>query len=90
MGVLALEDPPADGAARATYWIACANFFVITRYNRSRLLRVGGVVAVRGDPQGARRVTHALTARCDATATRELAGDADSRRPLRHGSIAAR
>jgi membrane-bound lytic murein transglycosylase B len=37
VGLLALEDPPADGSERATYWIACANFFAITRYNRSRL-----------------------------------------------------
>jgi peptidoglycan lytic transglycosylase B len=34
VALLALEGPTADGA---TYWIACANFFVITRYNRSRL-----------------------------------------------------
>ena len=26
-----------DGEDRASLWIACANFYVITRYNRSRL-----------------------------------------------------
>jgi membrane-bound lytic murein transglycosylase B len=37
VGVLLLEDAPVEGVERATYFIACANFFVITRYNRSRL-----------------------------------------------------
>jgi len=37
VGLLALEAPPVDGVERADYWIACANFFVLTRYNRSRL-----------------------------------------------------
>jgi membrane-bound lytic murein transglycosylase B len=33
VGVLLLE----DSADSATYWIACQNFYVLTRYNRSRL-----------------------------------------------------
>jgi membrane-bound lytic murein transglycosylase B len=33
VGVLALE----DDAAQSSYWIACPNFYVITRYNKSRL-----------------------------------------------------
>jgi membrane-bound lytic murein transglycosylase B len=33
VGVVMLEEP--DGGA--SYWIACPNFYVITRYNRSRL-----------------------------------------------------
>ena len=37
VGLLLLEEAPVAGAERAGYFIACANFFVITRYNRSRL-----------------------------------------------------
>jgi membrane-bound lytic murein transglycosylase B len=37
IGVLLLEEAPAGGEDRASLWIACANFYVITRYNRSRL-----------------------------------------------------
>jgi membrane-bound lytic murein transglycosylase B len=37
VGLLMLEEPPAGGEERASYWIACPNFYVITRYNRSRL-----------------------------------------------------
>ena len=37
VGLLLLEEAPVAGAERPSYFIACANFFVITRYNRSRL-----------------------------------------------------
>jgi membrane-bound lytic murein transglycosylase B len=36
-GLLLLEEPPENGEERASYWIACPNFYVITRYNKSRL-----------------------------------------------------
>ncbi|HYT96360.1 MAG TPA: lytic murein transglycosylase B [Casimicrobiaceae bacterium] len=37
VGVLMLEEQPVNGEERASYWIACPNFYAITRYNRSRL-----------------------------------------------------
>ena len=37
VGLLLLEEPPENGEPRASYWIACPNFYVITRYNKSRL-----------------------------------------------------
>ena len=37
VGIVLLEAAPIDGDEGATYWIACPNFYAITRYNRSRL-----------------------------------------------------
>jgi membrane-bound lytic murein transglycosylase B len=37
VGLLLLEEAPENGEPRASYWIACPNFYVITRYNKSRL-----------------------------------------------------
>ena len=37
VGLLLLEEVPENGEARASYWIAFPNFYVITRYNKSRL-----------------------------------------------------
>ncbi len=37
VGIVLLEAAPIDGDETATYWIACPNFYAITRYNRSRL-----------------------------------------------------
>lgn len=36
VGLLLLEES-TDGVEGASYWIACNNFYVLTRYNRSRL-----------------------------------------------------
>jgi len=37
VGLLLLEEPPEGDEPRASFWIACPNFYVITRYNKSRL-----------------------------------------------------
>jgi membrane-bound lytic murein transglycosylase B len=37
VGVLLLEESAEPGEAGVSLWIACPNFYVITRYNKSRL-----------------------------------------------------
>ena len=37
VALLMLEERDADGVESASYWIACQNFHVLTRYNQSRL-----------------------------------------------------
>ena len=37
VGLLLLEERAPGGEESASYWIACQNFYVLTRYNKSRL-----------------------------------------------------
>ena len=58
VGLLMLEEPSVNGEARVSYWIACPNFYAITRYNRSRLYAAAVFQlarAVRAARDGARR-----------------------------------
>jgi membrane-bound lytic murein transglycosylase B len=58
VGLLMLEEPSVNGEARASYWIACPNFYAITRYNRSRLYASAVfqlAQAIKAAREGARR-----------------------------------
>ena len=58
VGLLMLEEPSVNGEERASYWIACPNFYAITRYNRSRLYAAAVfqlAQAVRAARDGGRR-----------------------------------
>jgi membrane-bound lytic murein transglycosylase B len=47
VGLLLLEEAPENDEQRASYWIACPNFYVITRYNKSRLYAAAVVALAR-------------------------------------------
>jgi membrane-bound lytic murein transglycosylase B len=47
VGLLLLEEAPDNGEPRASYWIACPNFYVITRYNKSRLYAAAVIALAR-------------------------------------------
>lgn len=57
VGVLLLEERSDTGNDAASYWVACQNFYVLTRYNRSRLYAAAvwelgrAVKAARDNPE---------------------------------------